>query len=407
MKLVGMERLAPSVEETPDSTWIVPSRVSADDLEESLEFINRAEFDPPTFDNDQSAEDQLRRKPTVRKKVTYDDDDGADGTAGLLGDDEVLFPAGGPTARKAVEDTLGNRKTIRRRRKKNDDDGEVDGPTEAELDERAKLRRIKELEKARRVKSDVYVHASDDETDDEKDRGFFEREAATRQRIHDAVADGVRSTLAAKPTNGDAGTSKKARTKRKSTVLSDDSDEDSDGDSGHQLLSSSQDLPALPSGARRSRKRRKSSEEITGTDEDEDGDDEDEAAEDRATPKKKANVPKRQHAGFVDSSDDDDDDKPDKGASNGNGGGEAMDTDDTPLSSSPVDKESSGAAKPPPPVLSEKTGGQIQLNGSNINKKTDEDEDGDDDDDDDDILPAAGKKRLRAKAGLVIDSDDE
>ncbi len=52
MKLVGFERLAPSLEESPDSVWIVPASLSADQLRESLDFISKAEFDPPVFEND-------------------------------------------------------------------------------------------------------------------------------------------------------------------------------------------------------------------------------------------------------------------------------------------------------------------------------------------------------------------
>lgn len=389
MNLVGMERLAPSVDETLDSTWIIASRVTADELEESLELINRAEFDPPTFDHDQSAEDQLKRKTALRKKAAYDDDDD-DNNNGLDVGDEALFPAGGPTARKVVEDGLDGRKkkTIRRRQKKTDDDGnEVDGPTEIELDERSRLRREKELEKARRIKSDVYVHASDDETDDEKDREFFAREEATRSRIHNAVQESLRSSKGDDVDSDSlpAAPNKPTKAKRKSTVLSDD-DDDLDNNSDDDLVSS-QDLPAS---GRRSRKRRKSSEEASGT-EDDDGDAEDED-EDEVVVEKKAPPKRRQQAGFVDSSDEEDDDDVDidKGAAAkdpvASQSGDAMDLDD-----------------PSPAVLAEKTGGQIQLNG---NSNADGENDVDDDDDDD--IPVASKKRTaRAKSGFLADSDDE
>ncbi|CAK7564769.1 MAG: Topoisomerase 1-associated factor 1 [Sporothrix epigloea] len=365
MKLVGMERLAPSVDETPDSSWIFGSRVTADELEESLEYINRAEFDPPTFDNNKSAEDQLRRKSAPRKKATFDDDD--DNDADL--EDDFLFPAGGPTVRKVIgEEDVRKRKTIRRRRKKTDDDGnELEGPTEEELDKRARLRRQNELEKARRIKSDVYVHASDDETDDEKDRAFFQREEATRKRIQNAVLNSARST---------ASDAAGAQPKRKLAVLIDD-DEDGAADVGLSQEShlSGSELSVL--GAYRSRKRRRSFEGAMSTDEDE-GEDEDDGGEVQAIVAKK-HVPRpRQHAGFLDSSDEEDDGH----QANGN----VMNVDeDMPLS-----------------ILSEQTGGKIQLNGSVLAgagmgvAETD---------DDDDVLPA--KKRARPKTGFVVDSDDE
>ncbi|ERS99310.1 replication fork protection complex subunit Tof1/Swi1 [Sporothrix schenckii 1099-18] len=384
MQLVGMERLAPSIDETPESTWIFASHITADELEESLEFINRAEFDPPTFDNNQSAEDQLKRKTAPRKKAVYDDD-GEDEDGRI--DDEMLFPAGGPTARNVVEDGLdGKRRTIRRRRKKTDEDGnELEGLTEEERDARARLRRAKELEKARRIKSDVYVHASDDETDDEKDREFFAREEATRKRIHSAVQQ---SLLSSKGDDSDAlatTPSKPTKAKRTSTVLSeDDEDEDDDdlNDSSDLGLTSSQDLPAS---GRRSRKRRKSSEAASGTD-DADGD------ADEVVVKKKAPPRRRLHAGFVDSSDEEDEDDNKK-----------QTTVENPI---PVASQSGDAMdvdRSSPAVLSEKTGGQIQLNGN-----TNADGTNNVDDDADDDVPVASKKRTaRAKSGFLADSDDE
>ncbi|KAL1899918.1 Topoisomerase 1-associated factor 1 [Sporothrix stenoceras] len=386
MQLVGMERLAPSIDEAPDSTWIFASHVTADELEESLELINRAEFDPPTFDNDKSAEDQLKRKTAPRKKAVYDDDD--DNNNGLDIGDETLFPAGGPTARKVVEDGIPKKKTIRRRRKKLDDGGnEIEGPTEEELDERARLRRAKELEKARKIKSDVYVHASDDETDDEKDKEFFAREEATRKRVQKTVQEVLRSTKEGQI----KAASKPSKAKRKSTVLSDDDDDDDilndNSDSG---LVSSQDLPAS---GRRSRKRRKSSEEPSGTEEEEDGDAEDEE-DDEVAVQKKTPAKRRAIGGFLDSSDEDeDDDAADKDKEDpakdpaANQNGDAMDLDSAS-----------------PPVLSEKTGGQIQLNG---NTNADGENNIMDDDDDDDMPVATKKRTARAKSGFLADSDDE
>ncbi|CAK7273996.1 Topoisomerase 1-associated factor 1 [Sporothrix epigloea] len=356
MKLVGMERLAPSVDETPDSQWIFSSRITADELEESLEYINRAEFDPPTFDNNQSAEDQLRRKSVPRKKANFDDDDDVGATL----EDDFLFPAGGPTVRKVIDEEGKNkRKTSRRRRKVIDDDGnEIQGPTEEELDERARLRRQNELEKARRIKSDVYVHASDDETDDEKDRAFFEREEATRKRIQNAVRQSIRTT-----TSGDtvaAVEAKKAEAKRKAPVLTDDEDTGDD-----DFMREPHSPTSLSSEGRHSRKRRKSDANESVSDETGDEDDD----ETRATIATKPASRPRQHAGFLDSSDEEEDD--------------TMDMDDnTPL-----------------PVLSEQTGGKIQLNGNGARV-------GQAESDDDDILPAS-KNRARAKSGFVIDSDDE
>ncbi|KAI1876469.1 hypothetical protein JX265_003995 [Neoarthrinium moseri] len=218
MKLVGMECLAPTLDETPESAWIIPSSFTADQLKESLDMVSKAEFDPPTFDDGQLAEDQLRRKTAPRKKAVFDDDDD-----GLSDDEEAtLFPAGGPTARKSTAEDTDKPKKIRRRRK---DDAEP--PTEEQLEEKARKRRQKELEKARRFKSDVYVHASDDETDEERDREFFANEARLRQKQK------IVSITHQRPP------SPKLLTKRKAAALlgsDDEGEEESERDSDDELM---------------------------------------------------------------------------------------------------------------------------------------------------------------------------
>ncbi|KXH51212.1 timeless protein [Colletotrichum nymphaeae SA-01] len=201
MKLVGFERLAPTIEETPQSVWILPPDLSASLLRVYIKHINDAEFDPPAFDG-ASAEDQLRRKKAARKRAEYDDDD--DDV-----DDGFLFEPLGPTVRKAIDDPA-SKKTKRRRRRKDSEDEEA--PNDSELEEKAQKRREREREKARKIKSEAYVHASDDDTDEEYDREFFQREEAQRSRL----ARIVEKIAISEPT------------KRPAAVLLDDSDDNDD-----------------------------------------------------------------------------------------------------------------------------------------------------------------------------------
>lgn len=101
MRLAGFERLAPTLDETPESSWVVPTHLSSEQLQDSLDLINKAEFDPPTFEDGKLAQDQLRRKTAPRKKAVFDDDED-----GIDDDDDILFPAGGPTNRKVADDFL-------------------------------------------------------------------------------------------------------------------------------------------------------------------------------------------------------------------------------------------------------------------------------------------------------------
>ncbi|KAG5921815.1 Topoisomerase 1-associated factor 1 [Claviceps africana] len=229
MKLSGMHLMGPASDETPESAWIIPGDISADQLKDTIHFINQAEFNPPTFEDGVSAENQLKRKTAPRKKAAFDDDDDSNGqgVAGGAGaqddgflddnDDDVLFPAGGPTVRKMMD--AKQKKTAKKTRKRRkDSDGE--GPGEAELDERARKRREKELEKARRIKSALYVRDGDDDFDSEEDEAFFAREREIAARAKHAAAT---ATV-------DPYTAPGVPNKRKSTVLSDSSSEDEDGD---------------------------------------------------------------------------------------------------------------------------------------------------------------------------------
>ena len=162
MKLVGIERLAPSLEETPESVWIVPGDLSADQLRESLDLIQQAEFSPPVFEDGELAENQLRRKSAAaprRKRANFDDDEDGD-VNDFLADDEVLFPANEPEASRGGAKGAKKGRGRKRRDIEDGDEEEQDELSAAELKARARARRQRELEKARRIKSELYVHES-------------------------------------------------------------------------------------------------------------------------------------------------------------------------------------------------------------------------------------------------------
>ncbi|PHH71513.1 hypothetical protein CDD82_6478 [Ophiocordyceps australis] len=215
MTISGLRRLAPASDETPESLWVVASDVSPDYIKDSLHFIAQAEFSPPTFDEGVLAAHQLRRKPAPRKKPTQDANDQDDDMA------DFLFPDGGPTTRKAIDDADEPKKPGRRRRRRR----ALDESDDQVSDQRAAKRRERELEKARRIKSALYVRQGDDEFDQDEDEAFFARERAIADRARKA-AESVPAALDATPSS---------RLKRKSDVLltissSDDDDDDDDGD---------------------------------------------------------------------------------------------------------------------------------------------------------------------------------
>ncbi|KAI0420274.1 timeless protein-domain-containing protein [Xylaria grammica] len=214
MKLAGFERLSPTLDESPESSWVVPAPLSSEQLQDTLDLINKAEFDPPTFDDGALAQDQLRRKTAPRKKAVFDDDED-----GIDDDDEILFPAGGPTNRKVADDFLDKPKKTRRRRRRRSDSEPL---TEEQLEEKERSRRERERAKAKRFKSELFVHASDDESDDgERWAEFYANEERIRQK-QKAVA------LSASNTAIDDILAKTAEKRKAATLDSDDSDNDDD-----------------------------------------------------------------------------------------------------------------------------------------------------------------------------------
>ncbi|RAL67444.1 hypothetical protein DID88_008199 [Monilinia fructigena] len=177
MKLVGLTSIGAS--DDPDTSWIVPSAKSADQIKKALDLIKKFEFAPPTFDNGKGALDQIRRVSAGinRKRAAFDDesDDGIDD------DEELLFEPGGPTAMKKSDALKALKKSRRRRRNEGSEEPESGGLTDEQLEARAAARRARELEKNRKIKSELYVHDSDEE-DEEKDRIFFEAEERLRQQ---------------------------------------------------------------------------------------------------------------------------------------------------------------------------------------------------------------------------------
>ncbi|KAK4071497.1 uncharacterized protein Triagg1_6158 [Trichoderma aggressivum f. europaeum] len=207
LNLCGFELFGPASEETPESLWVLPEDVTADLLKDTLHYINQAEFNPPTFDDGQLAENQLKRKTLPRKKADFDDDEGDDI------DDEFLFEPGGPTARKAIDESERPKKSRKRRRR----DSQVRELDDEEVEEKARKRREREREKARKIKSAVYVKEGDDDFDEEEDEAFFAREREIAAR----AAKAAQSAVDPEPVK-----------KRKAVAVRVDSDEEDEEEGG-------------------------------------------------------------------------------------------------------------------------------------------------------------------------------
>jgi replication fork protection complex subunit Tof1/Swi1 len=189
MTLLGFERLG--LDDDPNASWIIPSSVPSAQLYLDKETLDKAIEDPPMADEDgRVPEDFIRRKPTdfvdepTERRTAGAFDDDSDGMDDFL--DFGLFPAGGPTARKS--DALEQLKKSRRKRNRVAD--ELDDEAKAK---RAEARRLADLEKRRKIKSDLFVHDSDDETDEERDELFFAKEDEGRKKTSQSISNAISS----------------------------------------------------------------------------------------------------------------------------------------------------------------------------------------------------------------------
>lgn len=402
MRVVGFELYTTITDETPGSPWIIPSRHSAEDLAEYKQLINKAEFDPPTFEDGEAAEQQVRRKTAPRQKAVYDDDDDDDLNDLIDDDGDALFPKNLPN-KKLVgpdNDRPSRKRRIRRRKDisgsgsegnellSDDDDGDE------RRAEKARKRRKRDFEKQRKIKSALYVDSDDDRSDAERDAEFFAREEAIRQRVKKALqfAPTDASELLLQQTEANP-TAVEATLKRL-MAGSDAEESDDDAESSTSSLRNTKKKQA----ALRKRK-------ASGADSAEEEGDE----ETSPPPAKKAATAiqpkKKSRLGFlVDSSDEEDQDQDmdDAESAKATDEDEDMDTNDTPLSSNPknaaLEQDEDGGRRS---SLRDKS-----LNGT---ATAQDDADGEADDDDD-VLPAiaaAAKRRPRVRTGFLDDSDDE
>jgi len=223
MTLVGFERLGN--DDDPQAPWIIPSTLTADELKQSSDLIKQSEFSPPVFDDGQEAGDFIRRKSagkaTTRSRQAFDDED--DTIDNEDEDEELLFPAGGPTPMNKSDALAALKKTRRKRRREGSEEGESNGLTDEQLEARAAARRAKELEKNRKIKSELFVTNSDEEDDEERDRVFFEAEEKLRQRSKITI---MKELLGVGSTDKVKQPELKRSKKRQSSAVSLDSDDE-------------------------------------------------------------------------------------------------------------------------------------------------------------------------------------
>jgi replication fork protection complex subunit Tof1/Swi1 len=188
MTLVGFERLD---EDVPAATWIVPSSLSASDLEPKLHQVQRAEMgeDPIEYDDTHPGPaDCVRRKNTRKaqspRRTTALQSD-SEGNESI--DDDLLFPDNLPDSQRSKP----RKDPSKKRRKRLRNASELGDEEKAK---RLKARKDADLQKRSKIKSALYVHDSDDATDEERDSLFFAKEEQLRKAAGNATSKTIGGT---------------------------------------------------------------------------------------------------------------------------------------------------------------------------------------------------------------------
>lgn len=187
MMLIHFERLG--FEDVAGASWAVPSALTSKELRDTKKSIDSHLANPITEFKGQDPHQLIRRKnDSATRGNTYQptlDVDFGSESEGEEVPDGPLFPPN-PRSKSTALDELR-----KRRKKKRQEDGEGEPLDDEKLEERRHARLANSLARQAKIKSDLFIHESDEETDEEADREFFLLEEKRRQ----AQAERVRQAL--------------------------------------------------------------------------------------------------------------------------------------------------------------------------------------------------------------------
>nr|OQO23010.1 hypothetical protein B0A51_09179 [Rachicladosporium sp. CCFEE 5018] len=187
--VVGYQRLGST--DDVDAAWLLPSELSSQTLQNRLERIQKAGFDPPTFEDGKSAGEMIKAKGSYTSRSaavnTFDSDSAASDTEPALdAEGNALFPPNERSKRANDADDAAPKKR-RRLRRAADNSGDEDVDPEAEA-RKAAARAKAQKERDAKIKSRLRVTASDDESDEGRDAVFFAKEEERRKKTRGVIA---------------------------------------------------------------------------------------------------------------------------------------------------------------------------------------------------------------------------
>lgn len=203
MGLVGFERVG--MEDVPGANWVVPANLSSKDLRETVSTVNKSLLNPMPEGGDEDPRQLLRRKErgSARQSLvqgTLDVNFGSDSEGEDTVPDGPLFPPNPRSKANALDELKKKRKT----KKKSKGDAETEPLDDETLEAHRETRLSNALARQAKIKSDLFIHASDEESDAEADKEFFRLEEERRKK----QAENVKKALL-------TGTLEKAKGKKK------------------------------------------------------------------------------------------------------------------------------------------------------------------------------------------------
>jgi replication fork protection complex subunit Tof1/Swi1 len=206
---VGFEKLG--VEDVPGASWVVPARMGSTELREAVSTLNKSMLNPIPEGSTEDPREQLRRKNTGSARDNLDQ-----GTLDInFGDDSegedvvpegILFPPNPRSKSNALDELKKKRKS------KKKDNSEKEPLGDDVLEARRDARLSNALARQAKIKSDLFIHASDEESDADGDAEFFRLEEERRKKQAENVK---KALLTGRLEEGSKGKKASAR-KRKS-----------------------------------------------------------------------------------------------------------------------------------------------------------------------------------------------
>lgn len=188
MSVVGFERLG--LEDVPGASWVVPAALSSKELRETVSATNKALLNPVSEGTDEDPRQLLRRRETGSARTSavhgpLDVNFGSDSEGEDTVPDGPLFPPN-PRSKSNALDELK-----KKRKKKRKSDTEKEPLDDETLEARRESRLSNALARQAKIKSDLFIHASDEESNEEADREFFRLEEERRLK----QAENVRKAI--------------------------------------------------------------------------------------------------------------------------------------------------------------------------------------------------------------------